>query len=495
MKDIRLETERLVLRFAKESDFADVHAYASDEYETRFMTFGPNTEEDTRRYLREIIAQYSADPMTDYDFAVVLKSTGRRIGGINLILTEGGGATIGWIIAREYQHEGLMTEAAEKVLSFAFGELKLKYVEAVAASDNESSCGLMKKLGMKLSLTVPGGWIKKPAAGGGVCDEVHYRITAEEYSAHGADEPSLSYANGREAVKSGILGLFIGLAVIVPGISGSTVAIIFRLYDKLLYAIGNILRRFRKCALFLLPILAGAVVGFLGGFFSVRFLLDLLPFAVVALFAGLMFGAMPAVKDEIKGEKVTVPRALLFAAGFAIPVAFALVSTLGMQGSRSLDDPQFYDYIIFLLLGYAVAITQVVPGLSATALLMMFGYFTSIMESVSLTYWQSNPLVLLLYVCFGVGFLVGLVTFSKALTAIFARFRVPAFFTVFGMSLGSAVTMFFNPDIFAVYVGWSEGAPFALDVGLGVPLFVIGLVGAYLLVRYERRHSHKDKIS
>ena len=48
----------------------------------------------------------------------------------------------------------------------------------------------------------------------------------------------LRYQNGKEVFKGGVLGAFIGLAVIVPGVSGSAVAIIFRLYEKLLYALA-----------------------------------------------------------------------------------------------------------------------------------------------------------------------------------------------------------------------------------------------------------------
>ena len=60
-----------------------------------------------------------------------------------------------------------------------------------------------------------------------------------------AEDISLQYENKRELVKSGVLGAFIGLAIIVPGVSGSTVAIIFRLYEKLLYALGNLFKKFK----------------------------------------------------------------------------------------------------------------------------------------------------------------------------------------------------------------------------------------------------------
>ena len=98
-------------------------------------------------------------------------------------------------------------------------------------------------------------------------------------------EIALIKYNRKTWCKSALLGFFIGLAVIVPGISGSTVAIIFKLYDQFLYAVGNLFKQFKKCFIFLLPIGVGIVLGLFLGFFTVQKLLELLPFAVVGLFA------------------------------------------------------------------------------------------------------------------------------------------------------------------------------------------------------------------
>lgn len=299
-------------------------------------------------------------------------------------------------------------------------------------------------------------------------------------------EPDLKYKNGKEVVKGGVLGFFIGLAVIVPGVSGSTVAIIFRLYDKLLYALGNIFRRFKKCAKFLLPIVLGLAVGFVLGFLAIQRLIDISPFTVIGLFAGLMLGSFPAVYDEVRSEKKTPLRVGLFLIGLAVPVAIALFSVFASEGAQSLEGLNVGHYILFIVLGYLVAVTQVVPGLSATALLMAFGYFSSIMDSVHLSYWQQNPAVFGVYACLVAGFVAGLVTFSKLLTKIFAKHRAGAFFVIVGLSLGSILTMFFNPDIYAVYQSWTTALN-VLDLTLGLVLFAVGIVVAYLFVRYERK--------
>ena len=303
----------------------------------------------------------------------------------------------------------------------------------------------------------------------------------------------LRYQNGKEVFKGGILGAFIGLAVIVPGVSGSAVAIIFRLYEKLLYALGGIFRRFKESARFLLPIALGGIVGLAAGFFGVRFLLNLLPFAIVALFAGLMLGAFPAVTDEIKGEKPTPLRIILFLLGLLFPIGLSALSVFGTPDMLSLENLSWYHYILFLLVGYAIAVTQLVPGLSATALLMTFGCFTPLMNSVSLTYWQENPMVLLVYACLAVGFILGLLTFSNGLSRLLEKKRAPAFYTIAGLSLGSIVTMFFNPEIVEVYESWTIGAAMWRELGIGMALFGIGIIAATYFVRYERNRVMKNK--
>ena len=66
----------------------------------------------------------------------------------------------------------------------------------------------------------------------------------------------------------------------MPGVSGSAVAIVFKLYEKLLYALGSFFRKFKTSLLFLLPIDIGLVAGVAMGFFGVRELLGVILFAV-----------------------------------------------------------------------------------------------------------------------------------------------------------------------------------------------------------------------
>ena len=302
----------------------------------------------------------------------------------------------------------------------------------------------------------------------------------------------LKYVNAREAAKGGVLGAFIGLAIIIPGVSGSAVAIILKLYEKLLHALGNLFRQFKSCALFLLPIIAGAVVGFALGFFGVKILLDIMLFAVVALFAGLMLGALPSVTDEIHNERHTPIRIALFVAGILVPIALSLISVYCGGESADFSSPAAYDYIIYLLLGFAVAITQLVPGLSATALLMATGHYVPLIESVSIAYWQTNPAVFAVYACLIAGFVAGLLCFAKLMSRLLKHYRAATFHAVTGLAIGSVITMFFNPEMLNEYRRWAAGERFGPDLALGAVLFLVGITVAYLFVRMQRKNTQQN---
>ena len=117
---------------------------------------------------------------------------------------------------------------------------------------------------------------------------------------------------------------------------------------------------------------------------------------------------------------------------------------------------------------------------------MAVGWFTGRVASVSMTYWKINPQIFLVYGGLAIGFVLGILLFSKLLTAIFEKARHSAYFMIVGLSLGSILSMFCNGDVMKVYLSWKVDVNL-LDVILGVGLFAIGVVGAYLLVRYQRK--------
>lgn len=303
------------------------------------------------------------------------------------------------------------------------------------------------------------------------------------------DELILEKYNLKSWMKSSILGFFIGLAIIVPGISGSTIAILFKLYNKLIYALGNILKKFAVCFLFLLPIIIGALIGIVLGFFTIKELINIIPFAVSGLFAGLMSGSAPTVFNEIKGQKPNVSRIILLIIGILIPVVLTIVTTLfSTNDSNILLDQGYYQYPLCLFIGFVVAITQLVPGLSASAFLMSIGYFNHLINSVSISFLSEHPLYLLIYLCLIIGFIIGIIVVSKLINYLLSKYKINTFFMICGFVIGSIFTILFNPDIYQVYLSWGSGnSSIILDLSLGIVLFIIGFAITLFFYFYEKK--------
>ena len=304
-------------------------------------------------------------------------------------------------------------------------------------------------------------------------------------------------------IKAFVLGLFIGLAVIVPGISGSTVAIIFGLYAALLYSIGNIFSDFKRCIKFLIPIGIGAVLGFGAGFFLVQLLLEKYMFVVICLFVGLMIGASPALINEVKGERANAKRIILMIIGLLIPLAIGALSvylepptdiaSLGEEVSQAFTDFPPYLFIAYVPLGFLVAATQLIPGLSATAILMAFGQFNKIMASVHLDYILANPLFIVLMLCMVGGFAAGLVIISKIFSKLIEKHKGTTFFFVVGLSFGSIGSMFLNPDIVQIYYDWVHIGFSGGEFAVGMVLLALGLLVSGLFTRYELKHGQNEQ--
>lgn len=306
------------------------------------------------------------------------------------------------------------------------------------------------------------------------------------------NEKELPKYNTKSWFKSLLLGFFIGIGVIVPGVSGAQISIIFKLYDKLTYAIGNILKKFVTCIIFLLPILIGLLIGFVAGFFGVEQLLQLSTISLVCLFAGLMLGGTKSIIDEIKDSKLTIKRLSLLIIGLVIPVSisavFVNVSSLNL--ASQISDPDWWFYIALFFIAVLVGFTQIIPGLSATSLLMSFGIYGELINSVSFTYWSNSPIVFVLYLILVIGFLVGIISISKLVSYLLSKFKIGFYYFVLGLSISSVVGMFYNPEIVSEYLIFDISTTKSLvEVIIGPILFIVGFVLILSIIHFSNKSA------
>lgn len=146
-----IKTGRLLIREFKTLDWMAVHSYASDQETVRFMDWGPNTEADTKAFVRRAVREQSSRPRTHYDLAVTLVTTGELIGGCAFesypARKEG---DIGYCLNKAHWDEGYGTEVAKALIEFGFTRLGVHRIGARCDPYNVGSNRVLVKAGMTL---------------------------------------------------------------------------------------------------------------------------------------------------------------------------------------------------------------------------------------------------------------------------------------------------------------------------------------------------------
>jgi [ribosomal protein S5]-alanine N-acetyltransferase len=201
MKEIEnmvFQTERLILREFREEDWRDVHEYASDPETVKYMVFGPNSEQDTRDFIKREIDHQVEKSRSVYNFALINRETGRLIGACAVMIRniENKEGEIGYVLNRNYWNQGYMSEAAASVVSFGFKELGLHRIFATCDPANTGSYRVMEKTGMQRE-----GYLREYKRFKGVWrDFLMYSILEKEWGK--LKEDSLAKAEHKPVVKT-----------------------------------------------------------------------------------------------------------------------------------------------------------------------------------------------------------------------------------------------------------------------------------------------------
>jgi len=184
--DLRMETERLIVRRFEERDVPDILEYsrheASDEHRRRNVDWEP-TEESVRQWWTPMIAMKPEEAIQWLSLVVELKSRRRLIGNIGFNakrIEDSFQGQIGWILGKAYEGRGYATEAATALLDYLFRTVGFHRVYAMTSPDNRRSWRLMERLGMRREAH----FVKNCHHDSGWTDEYVYAILAEEWAAH-----------------------------------------------------------------------------------------------------------------------------------------------------------------------------------------------------------------------------------------------------------------------------------------------------------------------
>ena len=272
-------------------------------------------------------------------------------------------------------------------------------------------------------------------------------------------------------------GVVIGLANIIPGVSGGTMMVSMGIYDTIIGCINSLFKDFKRCIKTLWPYALGMVLGILGLAKLITFLLRAYPLPTNMAFIGLILGGLPMILKKMKGEKKGIAGVIAFVLAFALVVGLKIIG--GGNGTDAAITLNIGQLIILFIMGAIAAATMVIPGVSGSMMLMLLGYYNPIVGSVSglVDALLSGNMSAILGCCgvlipFGIGVVVGIFAIAKLIEVLLRRFPGPTYCAIMGLVTASPV---------AILMGLSYAGLSAATVIISVVALALGAVAAYKL--------------
>lgn len=277
-------------------------------------------------------------------------------------------------------------------------------------------------------------------------------------------------------------GMLFGIANVIPGVSGGTMAVISGVYQKLLDSINNIFKQFKKSILFLLVYLFGAVVAIFAGFKLIDVAMIHIPFATEMLFAGLIIGSIPFLAKPVL-KKINIKYILIFLLGFGIVIGMLVLgNTLRPEAKATLT---FADYILLFVCGFLASVAMVTPGISGMMMFQIFGYYDNLRGAFLLENLKTNfggCILILLPV--GLGIIVGIFTAAKVISILLKKYPTGMIFVILGFIIGSLGCLFYNEE-FKITTATFD----ALNIILGILFLALGFTASFMLAYINEKKS------
>ena len=226
-----------------------------------------------------------------------------------------------------------------------------------------------------------------------------------------------------------LIGFIIGIAKILPGVSGAMLAMMFEVYELLINSVADLKYAYQnkwKLLKLSLGIIASIII------FSIFFKIFMHKYYIYFISAVLLVMIYELIKDlnTYKKEKISV-KYLIVSCFFVL----VLISVMFFKkDSIVLNETPFHFFLSLLLCGIVDSIATIVPGISGTALLLLLGYYQTILTGFS-------DLDLSIILPFGMGFALGIIVFSKIFAKIFKKYKTLMHYIVTVLSIWSTITL------------------------------------------------------
>lgn len=286
-------------------------------------------------------------------------------------------------------------------------------------------------------------------------------------------------------------GFCMALADSVPGVSGGTVAFILGFYDKFVNSLNNVIygkKEERKDAInFLIKWGCGWIIGMAIASLVLASLFEKQIYKVSSLFLGFIIFAIPLIikeeKEQLKGKYKNLIFTLI---GIAVVVLITYFNpATGAEGAVNITSLNFGLAIYVFIAGMIAISAMILPGISGSTLLLIFGLYIPIISAVKELLHFNLSYFPVLFI-FGLGIIAGALLVIKLIKKALEKYRSQTIYTIIGLMIGSLYAIVMGPTTLEV-----PQAPMSFNT-FSIVFFVIGalvILGLQLLQKVTAKHE------
>ena len=266
-------------------------------------------------------------------------------------------------------------------------------------------------------------------------------------------------------------GAALGTAFVIPGFSGGTMAVILKIYDRLLDAISLNIEKLKKNFGFILFLVIGMAAGVFATAVGLSWLFENHPVPTALTLTGIVVGSLPMIWKECTSESKFKPLNIIpFLIAFAVMVVMFFIENADTAEAAVQTDFSFVLALKLAAGGFIAAISMVIPGISGSLMLTIMGMYETSITAV-------KDLNIALIAPVGIGAVVGILSGAKIISLLLKKFRQSTYSVIIGLIVGSLLTIF--PSDFS----------FNSERIIGI---VLGIIGFIIPILFDRMSAKKE---
>ena len=283
-----------------------------------------------------------------------------------------------------------------------------------------------------------------------------------------------------EYLINGIRGFCMALADSVPGVSGGTIAFILGFYDKFINSLDDLVfgnkEKKKKAISFLIKLALGWIIGFIIATLILTSLFESQIYKVSSVFMGFIIFSIPLIIREEKNSLKGKHQNLIFTIiGIAIVALITYFNPVSGDGNLVDVSNLNLGLVLYVFVAAMIAISaMVLPGISGSTLLLIFGLYIPIMSSVKeLIHFNLNALPVL--IIFGLGVITGIILVIRLIKLALKKYRSQTIYCIIGLMIGSLYAIIMGPTTLKIPQSPMDFATFSIIYFIIGGIIVIGL--------------------